>query len=155
MKKRFGLIKINPLEARGQREIYVPFTDGDLEESRKLKYGDEVVASCKTSDLRNLGHHRKLFALIRLVYQNLPEHLDGVFISEYELLTELKMQAGWREKRVSMGGTEYWYPKSIAFEKMGQQAFNEFYDRVVDVVCKYILPETTSKELEAEIAGFM
>jgi len=155
LKKRFSLIKVSPKEIAGCTQIFVPKYEGGLEISRKMPLGQEVAASATDRDLRNLMHHRKLFALLKLCMENMPDKYKDLFKSTEQLLDELKLQAGHVEKRTSLGGKVYFVPKSISFDKMGQSDFAEFYKKIVDVVCKFILPEVSSKKLDEEILNFL
>ena len=48
-----------------------PYTDEDSQDLRRIGIGDILVA--KSLDRRNAQHHRKFFALISIVFDNLPE----------------------------------------------------------------------------------
>lgn len=132
---------------------YIPAYDSDKEKSDSISPG-EIVA-CKVRRPRNILHHRKYFALLKLTMSNLPEHLEEAIRSDEDLLTEIKMQLGYREKRRSLGGAEYYVPKSISFLKMDQDEFNDFYSRSLDLILKYILPGCERADLEQELASFL
>ena len=140
----------------GVLNAYLPLNEEDSEIDRKIKVGEIVkTVLLNEKDKRNLMHHRKYFALLNLVYDNLPEELTDSIRSKDELLIEIKMQIGHREKRTSLSGKEYYVPKSISFEKMGQTEFEKVYKDSLDVIVKYILTGTTSEELEQEVMAFM
>ena len=67
------LIKIAPQTARSLRELYAPKFETDIDNSRKLDMGSEIAASSSKADVRNAGHHRKYFALLKLAWENMPE----------------------------------------------------------------------------------
>lgn len=114
---------------------------------------DEVL-KCKVVRPRNIGHHRKLFALLGLVFDNLPEGLEEHFKNIDDLLYEMKLQTGHREKYRTLSGREVIRVKSIAFDKMPQDEFQDFYDQCLVVICKYILPEITSEDLKEQLIQF-
>jgi len=155
MKKNFLLIKIDPKEARNTTQLYTPFYESDIETSRGLSLGQKVAGSVAEKKLRNIAFHKKYWALIRFTYHQMPEMLEDRIKSEYELHQEIKMQVGLREKRVSLSGREYYIPGSIAFDKMDEDSFSEFYQKAVDVVCKWVLPGNTPEEVERELMEFM
>ena len=155
MKRRFSIIKISRRDAESCKELFTCKYESDLETSRKFELGQEFVASATDSDLRNIGFHRKLFALLKLAMDSLPEHLEEKIKSVDELLTEIKIQIGHREKRVSIGGNEYYVPKSISFENLGQEAFEDFYSKTLDFICAHVLPGVTDKEIETQLLNFM
>jgi len=155
MKKKFSLTKISKKDAENCKELFTPLYESDIEISRSLKPGQRVAGSVTTSDLRNLGFHKKFYALLKLTFENLPEKLKPLFKNIEELRTELKLQTGYREERVSLSGKRYYVPKSMSFATMGAEDFNIFYKKSVDVICKFILPGVESEELDRQILGFM
>jgi len=154
-KTKFMLRKITPEQAERTSELYAPQFEADLEVSRSVPVGGEVAGSTSKKKSRNVKHHRKYWSLIRLVYHNLPEKLTGIIRNENELHEEIKMQLGLREKRQSLSGRVYYKPGSIAFDKMNQDDFEEFYSRALDVICKWVLPGTNSHDLEMEIMEYI
>lgn len=155
MKKKFTLFKIRKKDIDKTTEIYTPKYESDFDVSRKVEYGQEIAASYTKKDIRNLQHHRKFFALLKLAYENLPHQYENTVKNIDELLIELKMQVGHRERRVSMSGREYYVPKSISFAEMGQEKFEEFYNKSLDFICEFILPGVDSSDVEEQIINFM
>ena len=49
-----------------QDGTYLPTYGSDWTESKRIKVGTEV----RVTNARNVGHHRKYFALIRLAHEN-------------------------------------------------------------------------------------
>ena len=78
--------------------------------------------------VRNPGHHRKAFALIKLMFdsQERYETID-------DLLVELKVRTGWYHEHILPSGQLVYVPKSIAFENMDQIEFEAFYEKLVNV----------------------
>lgn len=103
-----------------------------------------VTVTVKKS--RNVGHHRKFFALLALIHSN-----QSHYRSIDELLDAIKVYVGHCVVMQLRDGTEVRVPKSISFSKMDQTEFNAFWDRVVKVVCEQILPGVTKEELEREL----
>ena len=95
---------------------------------------------------RNVGHHRKFFALLSLIYQN-----QSRYKSVEELLDAMKVMLGHCIVMRLRNGREVAVPKSIAFHTMDQIAFDEFWERAVKLVCEEILPRVSRVDLEREI----
>jgi len=126
--------------------------DADKEHLSKLKLGE--VYRCEIKRPRNIAFHCKYWALLNLVFDNLPEALEDKIRSVDELHTELKMQTGVRMKRVSLSGQTYYVPGSIAFHKMSESEFDAFYQAAANVIVKYILP-VDADELLNEVESFL
>ena len=87
----------------------------------KLKNGQTYEVSVKK--YRNIRFHRKFYGLLNKLY-------DAVH-PEYDIDTLRKiftMRAGFYDRVVTKKGETY-LPKSIAFEKMDEIEFNDFYTR--------------------------
>ena len=113
---------------------------------RKIGQGEMMMLEIKRP--RNIKHHRLYWALVTLVWQN----MDGErYPTAEDLHAALKIAAGLRTRIVLPDGTVGFIPGSIAFHKMDQDAFNEFYERICDLVARHFLPGVTIKELKAEV----
>ena len=122
----------------------IPCDDAASAALAKIKHGDAVQVEIKRP--RNIWHHRKFFALLNLVFENQdkyeePEHL----------LAALKASVGHCDFLPGKDGMLVAVPKSIAFHKMDQTAFNEFYDRCVDKIARHFLPGVDSEALRREV----
>jgi hypothetical protein len=113
----------------------------------RISAGAVVRAEVKRP--RNIGHHRKLWALVTLIYENqtryrTPEDLLGV----------LKVAAG-HYTTVATADGEIRVPNSVSFSAMDQTEFERFWDRVVTVVCEQIVPGMDREDLERELMGMV
>jgi hypothetical protein len=97
---------------------------------------------------RNIKFHRKYFALITLVWENMDQER---YPTIEDLHAALKIAAGLRTRIELPDGTLGFIPGSIAFHKMDQGAFDRFFNRVCDLVAKHFLPGVTSEELRHEV----
>ena len=127
---------------------FYPAYDSDFEESQKIKDGEYVKFSTKRA--RNPQHHKKFFALLKLIVEN-NESLQSID----QALTEMKLRCGWYDIHVTLKGNPIYIPRSISFDNMDQDKFNEFYSQAVDQTCNYFLHGITSEEIEREILNFM
>lgn len=100
---------------------------------------------------RNLGHHRKFYALIRAVFPH-----QVVYATEKGLVDGIKMAVGHTREVIDPRTMETTHaPDSISFEKMDQEAFEQFYDRAVSLIRERIIPQVDSRDLEREVLEIM
>lgn len=134
-----------------------PATD---EDAQKLKgCQDGQTYRIKLSRPRNIQFHRKYFALLGLVCDNLPEDFaliapDGTRIAVHgveDILWHIKMQLGHYEKKITMGGKVLYEAKSINFASMDDHDFQKFYSGSIDVVLKYFLVGAQREALEEAV----
>lgn len=138
--------------------ILRPYDRTDAEAIGKMRDGEPYRV--KVSMPRNIRFHKKFFALLNLVFDNLPEYIptktpDGEPIqirTTEDLLWHIKMQVGHYTTRVTLGGKIVHEADSISFASMDEAEFQDFYDRAMAVILKYFLPETNREEIEEMIA---
>jgi len=122
-----------------------PADDESSEVLRKWKQGD--ILSCEIKKPRNYEFHKKAFALFNLVFENQDKY-DTV----QDVLTEIKLRSGHYQEHITVKGVVIYVPKSISFVSMDEAEFNIFYNKAVNIVLKYFIPNTTREDLEKEIA---
>lgn len=168
------------VQEEGFGNVLVGVTPESHEWLQKKKPGKQFRANMKSS--RNPGHHRKAFALFKLIADNHPTYntVDDVLL-EMKLRTnhyQEHIRAGnsksANELRKSMNGfllredvmkdvlekidnlereaKLVYMPKSISFDNMGQEEFEEFYDKCITVGCEMI--GVRDEELRGELAQF-
>lgn len=137
--------------------VLAPAHDDDREKLKRWSAGD--LLQCTVTMPRNAAFHRKYFAMLQMVFDNLPETKwrIGSNIVEIrtveELLWHVKFQVGHYEQKMTLGGKIVYKPKSISFAAMDDEAFHEFYQKSLDAICRYFLPlnEAELQELEERI----
>lgn len=131
----------------------IPMYDSDYDEKKKLRVGENVL--CDISKPRNYEFHKKFFALIRLVFENLPEHIADTFniYSEEDMLDALKVDLGLYNI-VYVGGKQLVKVGSISFAKMDNTEFERFYNRSIDIVLNKYMNGTERFDLIEEINRF-
>jgi len=112
------------------------------------KIGNGEVVSIELKRPRNVKHHRLFWALMTIVHENMDE---ARYPTVEDLVAAIKIAAGLRTRIVLPSGDVGFIPGSIAFHKMDQAAFSDFYDRVCDLIAKHFLPGVTSDQLRAEV----
>lgn len=95
---------------------------------------------------RNAGHHRKLFALLKLMVDNTED-----FANTTDALLGLKAVLGYGQwkKLHKDASREIFIPDSIAFENMGQDEFQRFYDSAVAAIRRWWIPVEDAELREA------
>lgn len=126
---------------------FVPADEASAEAVAKIKVGKTVEIEVKQP--RNIQHHRLYFALVNLVWQQMDHER---YPSPDELSAAFKVSAGIRTQIQMPSGTVAFIPGSIAFHKMDQTAFDDFYNRVCDIVCKHFIPGLDDADLKREVS---
>jgi len=107
----------------------IPY-NSDFEVARKLKAGEEYFFEVKKE--RNIKFHRKLFALLNMVFDN-QEHYNNID----HLRKDLTIASGYYETRITIDGEQVMEARSISFSKMDELEFGKFYNAMIDSVVKY------------------
>lgn len=130
----------------------VPATSEDKDKIGKLPKAEPF--QIKYVEVRNVRHHRKYFAFIKAVYENLPEKFDRNWPDVDSFRRSMQMYAGYYDETISLKGETHLQPKSIAFDKLDETAFSELHSKVKNVLGKHILPEMDMEVFEREIEQF-
>ena len=104
--------------------------DSDYEYIKKLNVGEVYFFDVRRE--RNIGFHRKLFALFKMVYEN-QEHYDNLDA----LRKDLVIDAGHYTIRHTLWGEEVKEAVSLSFSKMTQDEFDKLYSDIVDTIVKH------------------
>lgn len=104
--------------------------NSDYDKIKKLKVGEEYL--CEIKQPRNLGFHRKFFALINMIFDNqeLYNNLD-------RLRKDLVIEAGFYNEWADLHGELHKEAKSISFGSMKEEEFQDLYSKVIDVIVQY------------------
>lgn len=129
---------------------FIPLDAISADQYRLIKTGKPVTVS--VTQTRNLKFHRKMFALLQVVYDAQPE--PQAFLTVEDLLDALKVAVG-HSKKMRQFDQNIVIPKSIAFDKMDQANFEDSYERVVEVILKHILPNTTRIDLDKQVFSIL
>ena len=129
MQKRMG--RLEPVDTDGHQLIGA------------LRNGQSVLVEVKRA--RNIGQHRKLFALLKLVQPNTG------FPNVFALLNALKAYLGHYDISKTKGGKEVAVLKSISFAAMPQDEFNAFYEGCVHAIVEHFIPGLDPGDLRREV----
>lgn len=119
-----------------------------LEELQKVPQGE--IVSISMSRPRNLRHHMKFWKLMSVCFEMQSHYTDIE-----DMVDDLKIAIGHARKRKRTDGTEVWVPHSISFSSMDQSAFEIFYNRVVEVILKTIIPGVGREDFEAHVFSIL
>ena len=105
--------------------------NSDYETAKKIALNEPV--EFEFTKKRNIKFHKKFFALLNLVFEN-----QELYINIEHLRKDLTISAGYYILRYNFEGVEITEAKSISFANMDEIEFSEFYNRVIDVVVKWL-----------------
>jgi hypothetical protein len=123
----------------------VPLYPSDYDEKRKLKLGQDYEVDIKNP--RNVGFHRKFFALLNVGHENTRLQMPFETYRKYMIV-----KAGYFTAYQIPKGI-YYDPKSISFTNMNQDQFEEVYSRVLDKIIDDI--GATKEDIEKQLINFM
>ena len=131
----------------------IPLYDSDLEEKKRLGVGN--IVKCKIVIPRNYKFHKKFFALVRLVFENLSEYTarELEVHNEQDMLNRIKYDLGMYDV-FKIGNDVVMQLHSISFSAMDNTEFDRFYNLTLDLVLKKYLRGNTREELLNEINDF-
>jgi hypothetical protein len=133
------------LFARNTINGLVPLYPSDFDQKRKLKLGADYEVEIKNP--RNIGFHRKFFALLNVGHENTG--LDMPFETYRRYLT---IKAGFFNAYQTPKGIFY-EAMSISFASMEQDQFEEVYSRIMDEVVRDI--GVSSEDINKQLENFM
>ena len=151
-------MKINLVKVAGK---LIPAMEEDQKKMQKaFTEGEVIEVSIKKS--RNYKFLKKYWSLLNLVFENLPENFALVIEDQFyipiptvnELHYQIKMKIGLYEKKLTWGGNTALQIKSIAFDKMDELEFSEFYDKVFDIITNHFLVGSRREEIEPMVAAY-
>lgn len=119
------------------------------------KIADRELVSVQVSRPRNLQFLKKYWVLVSKVWENLPEESKARYPSTDDLDGAIKIAVGLRTRIQLPNGDVGFIPGSIAFHNMDEFEFSEFYNRVIDLIAEYIIPNINKDLLREEIEAFL
>lgn len=147
----------------------MPAHQQDEDEIKKLPNGQPV--RCKVTRIRNVGHHRKYFALLNYAFDTweppalkpkdmqraanldiMPQDIEKNF---ERFRKDIAILAGFYTTTFRVNGDMVFEPKSISFAKMDQDEFELLYDKTIDVIVKHVLKAYTGEELRSVVEQVM
>jgi len=143
----------------------MPSHQQDLEAIKKLPAGQPLRV--KVTRMRNVGQHRKYFALLNHVFDvwEPPVAKDEIVTFGDQVLQPEKnferfrhdiiILCGFYDAHYRINGEIRLEPKSISFASMDQDEFEQLYDKTIDVIIKHVLHNYTGDELREVVDQIM
>jgi len=119
---------------------------GECKAYDKLELNDQIEIDIKMA--RNYKFHKKMFALIKLCYEN-QEHYNNMEHLRKDLI---KAAGFYSERKNHISGETSLEADSISFSSMDEAEFSEVYNRVLDVVSELL--GSNSEEIRDEVLQF-
>lgn len=127
--------------------------DEDREAIKKLKHDEIYEVDIKLQ--RNPAFHRKYFALFRLAWEFQNEDTQSWFGSMDAWRKAVEVAAGHCGKAYSLTINDWVeIPKSIAFDKMKEEEFQDLYERVKHVLFTVFLPDIAEEDFFEALKEF-
>ena len=135
--------------AQGLKPLY----DEDFEEKKRLKIGQTYRA--KISVPRNVSFHRKYWSMVSCAWDLLTEKQREFFGTKECFRKTVQVAAGHCE-RVFHPRLREWVEvlKSIAFDKMSGDEFEELYRGVREVLLTVFLKHLTIEQFEETMINY-
>lgn len=130
-----------------------PMYDEDFDEKKRLKIGQ--VYRAKVTVPRNISFHRKYWSMISCAWDLLTERQREFFGSKESFRKTLQVAAGHCERVFHLRLREWVeVPKSIAFDKMSGDEFEDLYRGVRDVLLRVFLKHLTIEQFEDVLMNY-
>ncbi len=135
--------------AQGLKPLY----DEDYDEKRRLRIGQ--VYKAKVSVPRNLDLHRKYFSMITCAWDLLTEKARAFFGTKESFRKTVQVAAGYCD-RVFHLHLRDWVevPRSIAFDKMKGDEFENLYRDVREIIMTVFLKHITIEQFEQTMINY-
>lgn len=147
----------------------VPAHETDQDAIKKLPNGQPVRV--KVTQIRNIDHHRKYFALLNYAFDVWePPQLSAsdmqkavrfnIMPTDIEknfdrFRKDIAILCGFYDTTVRVNGDLQLEAKSISFAKMDQHEFEKLYDSTIDVIVKHVLNNYTGDQLREVVDQVM
>ena len=133
----------------------VPATSEDKDKVSKMPKGEPFEIQWKRQ--RNPKFHRKFMGLIQFAWDNKPESMDNNYQKsknfDDNFRKDIIKKAGYFTCHINFKGVKEYNAKSISFDNMNQDEFEELYSACIDVIIKYMkIPDDIFK---SELMEFM
>ena len=130
-----------------------PMYDEDYDEKKRLKIGQVYKARIVVP--RNIDLHRKYFSMISCAWDLLTERQREFFGTKESFRKTLQVAAGYCERVFHLRLREWVeVPKSIAFDKMSGDEFEDLYRGVRDVLLRVFLKHITLEQFEDVLMNY-
>lgn len=119
----------------------IPIDDESVKLFNSLDVGQEISFEYKVKKQRSYQYHKFYFAMLKSVLQN-QSHYKTID----NLHEAVKFRAGLYETIIPLKGESFIKTKSISFDKMDKQAFDEFM-KEAKTVCVELVGDEALEEI--------
>lgn len=140
--------------------MLAPYSDEDVAILAKIKVGSILTSLWRKK--RNPLFHRKFFALLKVgfdhwepFYDHLPRGVHEIRKNFEQFRYSVTIQAGYYDAYYQVDGSVRLEPRSIRFDRMGQDEFEKLYSDVVDVILHRVLSNYTREDLDKVVETVM
>ena len=142
-------------------EVLVPADDDAMEWLESRVEGEVFVGEFRVP--RNLGHHRKFFAMLKVgfeAWEPPPGEFRGIpAVKNFvRFRKDVTIQAGYYDVVSNLRGEVRAEAKSISFAAMEQSEFEAFYSACADVLLRMVLTHYERADLDCvvnQMVGFV
>ena len=113
---------------------FQPVYKSDHDKWSKLHEG--IIYTMRYKSDRNVRHHKKLFGIAKTIIENQSERSIWDNKEPYALIKATEIELGYVNEIVKFDGEIVFEPESINFEMWGQEKFEEFYDKAINLWCE-------------------
>jgi hypothetical protein len=106
---------------------------------------DGALVTCEVKRSRSIQHHRRFFALVRFCFEHQREPVR--YQTEEAMRAAITISAGHRTELYMADGSVAYMANSIAWDKMDQAAFNEFWRLACDAIKRHYVPGITDEHI--------
>ncbi len=131
----------------GRTKLLMPSDDASQAVLDGCKPGD--VVRIQVSKPRHPKHHRKYWAMLKIVHEGTA--VQDLYPTTDKLHQAIKGALGYYSEVRLPDGKVFQVVDSIAFESLDQIAFQEFYDKAVNLIVTQVLPNLDRDDLEREV----
>lgn len=125
---------------------YIPFDDMSQVALNKID-SDECI-EVKISNIRLLWYHRRFFLALKFIHENLSEEYLKIYPTQESLRKVLLILSGHIDIIEMPDGSIQKQARSINFETVNQDDFEQIYSTFIDVALEYfITDEETQRKL--------
>jgi hypothetical protein len=118
-----------------------------IDDLDRIKDGSRLMV--EVIKKRSIQHHRRFFALVRFCFEHQREPVR--YQTEDAMRAAITISAGHRTELYMADGTLAYMANSIAWDKMDQSAFNEFWRNACDAIQRYYVPGITDDHIRQGI----
>lgn len=137
--------------ARKRARTLVAETRLSIEELDQIKDGTEVMVEVKKP--RSIQHHKRWFALVNFCFEHQREPIR--YKTAEAMRAAITISAGHRTEIYMADGTVAYMANSIAFDKLDQAAFNEFWRLACEAIKRHYVPGITDEHIRQGIADLI